>query len=89
MPKVNLENKYKRNPTNPSKNWKELPRNGTLFLQWIQRDGDIQLLLMETIYILLGVTEGRNWQVWKDIMRTPTIGNLFLLSNPADMDTLL
>ena len=64
--------------------------NGTLLLQCNQRDGIIQPPLMETLSTpLVGRMERRNWQVLKDIISTPTVGNQLPLFNPADPIILL
>ena len=50
----------------------------------------IQPPLMETLSTaLVGMMKRRDWQVLKDTISTPTVGNQLLLSNPKDTIMLL
>ena len=68
----------------------EIGKQWTLLLQCNERDGVIQSSLMEILSTpLVGMMERRNWQVLKDTISTPTVGNQLPLSNSADTIMLL
>ena len=69
----------------------KLVNNGTLLLQCNQRDGVIQLPPMDTLSTPLADTMVKRmpWQVLKDTISTPIVGNQLPLFNPTDCIIIL